>query len=187
MNAFDGVESYGAYWERMARLAKRKAKAPRGHVECGFSLISLLIAIAVAGILWMVAEPSFNSNAIDCKNPDARLGYTMRAKIANVTAILGSAYLDLESDYLQRGYPDTLDLGLDPWGNSYVFHKFTTIGKARKDHNLVRTNGPFDLYSMGPDGKTATPFTSASGGDDIIIANNGAYIGVACFHYRNTS
>ena len=57
-------------------------------------------------------------------------------------------------------------------------------GPKRKDHNMVPVNSYFDVYSMGPDGKTATPFTSIPGGDDIVIAGNGQYVGVACFYYK---
>jgi len=33
---------------------------------------------------------------------------------------------------------------------------------------------------MGPDGVTATPFTSTLGKDDIVMANDGDYFGLAC-------
>lgn len=156
----------------------------------GFSLISLMITIAVAGILWMIGQPTFNNQAIDCKNPDARFGYTNRAKLANITGALGIVHLKLERHYLQHGtYPETMELGLDLWDHPYMYHVYTTTGDARKDHqnHEVNTGGYPDVYSLGPDGRTATPFTSVAGGDDIVIANNGAYIGVACFHYRRMS
>ena len=40
-------------------------------------------------------------------------------------------------------------------------------------------NSDFDLYSMGPDGQTATPLTAKASRDDIVRANNGGFIGVA--------
>lgn len=156
----------------------------------GMSLISLLIALAVAGILWMLAAPHYNTTSIDCKNPDVRLGYKMRTILASMAEVLGGAHLYLESYYLQHNaYPATLDLGIDPWNNPYVYHINTTVGKARKDHqnHNVNTGGYPDVYSMGPDGKTASPFTSVTGGDDFVIAKNGSYIGVACFLYRRKS
>ena len=50
---------------------------------------------------------------------------------------------------------------------------------VRKDHNLVPLNTDFDLYSMGPDGESASPLTAKASRDDIIRANNGSYIGTA--------
>lgn len=153
----------------------------------GFTFISVISALAISAVLVAWGIGAFPNAGIDCKNPNVRPGFIMRAKIANVVGSLGVVHLKVEMFSLSHNrYPvdaNELGLGNDPWGNPYVFHKFTTVGKARKDHNLVRVNGPYDVYSMGPDGKTTTPFTSALGGDDIVIANNGSYIGVACYHY----
>jgi general secretion pathway protein G len=52
-------------------------------------------------------------------------------------------------------------------------------GKARKDRFLVPLNTDYDLYSDGPDGKTASPITAAPSQDDIIRASDGSYVGVA--------
>lgn len=153
----------------------------------GFSFFSLLSALAIAGILWMLSAPTFGNNDIDCKNPDRRLGYLTRAKVANAIGELGRVNLKIQRFELSHNrYPENgeLDLGNDPWGNPYVFLSFKDVngnGPKRKDHNMVPVNRYFDVYSMGPDGKTATPFTSIPGGDDIVLAGN--YIGVACFHY----
>lgn len=40
-------------------------------------------------------------------------------------------------------------------------------------------NSDFDLYSMGPDGKTATPLTAKASYDDIIRAVDGKFLGLA--------
>jgi hypothetical protein len=47
------------------------------------------------------------------------------------------------------------------------------------DHSLVPINTDFDLYSMGPDGRNSPPLTAKHSRDDIVRANNGAFIGVA--------
>lgn len=153
----------------------------------GFTLLSLLVAITVAGILWMIGPPLFNSQPIDCKNTARSIGYINRAKLASMTATLGAVHIDLERYYLQHNaYPASMDLGLDPWDRPFVYSQPATTGKARKDHQNhdVNTGGYPDVYSLGPDGKTASPFTSTVGCDDFVIAKNGAYIGVAAFYYR---
>ena len=84
-------------------------------------------------------------------------------------------------------FPASLDeIGLanmeDPWGNPYQYLNIAVDpgnGKVRKDHNLVPLNTDFDLYSMGPDGKSASPLTAKASRDDIIRANNGSFIGPA--------
>ena len=73
------------------------------------------------------------------------------------------------------------DTMLDPWGNPYQYLpvKGAPKGKLRKDHFLVPINSDYDLYSMGPDGKSSSALTSGTSRDDIIRANDGAYFGVA--------
>ena len=160
----------------------------------GLSLLELLAAMAIVGILTVFATYMFGGNGLNCDEPNARPSYTMRAKIAAITADIGEIKLKAERFDLNNGrYPTSLaELGLDgktdPWGNPYVFTDLTTIngvGKARKDHNLHPVNTHFDIYSLGPDGVTATPFTSTLGKDDIVMANDGSYFGAAC-HYNGS-
>lgn len=76
---------------------------------------------------------------------------------------------------------------LDPWKRLYVYLPLNTpsaIGKARKDKNLVPINSDFDLYSVGPDGLTTPPITAPQSQDDVIRADNGAFVGVASDYNR---
>jgi len=85
-------------------------------------------------------------------------------------------------------YPqDLAEIGLDglrdPWGNPYqylVVYGLQNVGPVRKDHDMKPVNRGYDIYSMGPDGATSTPFTSNIGKDDIVMANDGDYLGLAC-------
>jgi general secretion pathway protein G len=52
-------------------------------------------------------------------------------------------------------------------------------GDLRKDRFLVPLNSDYDLYSMVKDGASKGPLTAAESRDDILRANNGAFIGVA--------
>jgi general secretion pathway protein G len=71
----------------------------------------------------------------------------------------------------------------DPWGNPYqylpLYGRPANQNDARKDHNLHPINTDFDLYSMGPDGESKKPLQNAQSRDDIIRANDGAFVGVA--------
>jgi general secretion pathway protein G len=159
----------------------------------GFTLFELLITVVIVAILTVIAIPMFGGPGIDCNDKNQRLGYTERARVANAIGKLGEINLKVDMfDLNHNRMPASLaELNIsdttDPWGNEYVFTSFegmTGNGPKRKDHNMVPVNSYFDVYSMGPDGKTATPFTSIPGGDDIVIAGNGQYVGVACFYYQ---
>jgi general secretion pathway protein G len=77
------------------------------------------------------------------------------------------------SDYPEGGeYPDGGD---DPGGDD----KPANMGDVRKDRNLVPINSFFDLYSMGKDGQSRPPLTAPVSQDDVIYANDGAFIGLA--------
>lgn len=77
----------------------------------------------------------------------------------------------------------------DPWGNPYQYlvfppsqgngHGSAPPPGARKDRFLVPINSRFDLYSMGPDGASMPPLTAAKSRDDIVVANDGGFIGKA--------
>ena len=74
---------------------------------------------------------------------------------------------------------DTL---LDPWGRPYVYQSFTGLngkGKMRKDKNLNPINTQYDLYSVGADGQSKLPLTVPVSQDDVILARDGNYIGLA--------
>ena len=69
----------------------------------------------------------------------------------------------------------------DPWGQPYAYLPFTPStpnGPKRKSHGTVPLNSDYDLYSIGPDGTTATPLTSTHSKDDIVRAGNGGFVGL---------
>ncbi len=82
--------------------------------------------------------------------------------------------------------PDLATIGfdtlLDPWGRPYVYLSFTGLkgkGQMRKDKNLNPLNTQYDLYSVGADGQSKPPLTVPVSKDDVIMANDGNYIGLA--------
>lgn len=103
------------------------------------------------------------------------------------------AILDLQAMNFQISAMDPLPASLadigkgdlkDPWGNPYEYLRFDlSTGKdpkgARKDRSLHPLNSFFDLYSKGPDGASQLPLTAKASHDDIIVANDGKFVGVA--------
>lgn len=52
-------------------------------------------------------------------------------------------------------------------------------GQARKDRNLVPINTEFDLYSSGKDGESRGPLTAKASRDDVVVARDGSFVGLA--------
>ena len=157
--------------------------------ESGVTILELLVALVIASILATMAAANFGGSEPDCDNPNAKQSPLMRGKISDVMGDLGTIHMAASRFELSyRRYPDSLaEIGLDhlrdPWGNPYqylvVFGR-DDVGPVRKDHNLKPVNSGYDVYSLGPDGDTASPFTSTGGKDDIVMANDGDYFGLAC-------
>lgn len=141
----------------------------------GFTLLELVLALGVVAVLATLAVNAWSGwrERVDVKRA-----------VDDITAI--SAVVD---QYFQdtQSYPASLDTigrgGLrDPWGNAYGYLNLAATpgnGQARKDHSLVPLNSDYDLYSRGPDGRSAPPLTSSLSRDDIVRANNGRFVGPA--------
>ncbi|HJX31306.1 MAG TPA: prepilin-type N-terminal cleavage/methylation domain-containing protein [Thermodesulfobacteriota bacterium] len=145
---------------------------PRSRKGCcsGFTLVEIAIVVAIIGTLATIAIPSYWQ-------------YIEKVKISRaIVEIYG-----LEKEIIiYEPLPNSLaEIGqgglLDPWGHPYEYLKVEGAkkGKLRKDRFMVPVNSDFDLYSMGKDGKTATPFTAKASRDDIVRASDGAYVGLA--------
>ena len=152
----------------MRDVAERPAR------QGGVTLLELMVVVAAIVVLGSLAVPAFN-------------GYIERSRVARAVSDIGTVSLQLYRWQLNtRNFPATLAeagivLGNDPWGRPYRYLRVAgaNVGQLRKDHNLVPINTDFDLYSLGPDGQSAAALTAQPSRDDIVRANNGAYIGVA--------
>ncbi|MHB1016234.1 MAG: prepilin-type N-terminal cleavage/methylation domain-containing protein [Desulfurivibrionaceae bacterium] len=139
----------------------------------GFTLVELLIVIAIIATLAGIATPLFSE-------------YIDRVKIDRAKVEIRMISQEISIFYNENNrYPVNLaELGLgplrDPWGNPYQFLPVAGAkkGKLRKDYSMVPVNQDYDLYSMGKDGKSQPPFTAAASRDDIVRANDGSYIGL---------
>ncbi len=139
------------------------------------TVVELTTALCIVGVLLAISVPAYKNYRERMRIEQAKLD------IGVMSGIVANFRQD------QRAYPDSLaDAGLggmrDPWGNPYGYLNLgdrNARGYARKDHSLVPINTDFDLYSMGPDGRSAPPLTAQHSRDDIVRANDGAFIGVA--------
>ena len=152
-------------------LAVRRYRRTRG-----FTIVELLLTLAIFSILVGVGYSSY-STVLERNRTAAVVNDLTRIKFA--IERFRAAEDELPESLAGIG----MDGMRDPWGNAYAFLNFETVhgnGHKRKDHNLVPINTEYDLYSKGPDGRSASPLTAAISKDDIIVANDGAYIGRAC-------
>ena len=161
--------------------AIRATAETRRRWRQGFTLIELILAVAVLATLAAIAIPAYR-DAVE----KARI-----ARAMGDISTIGKEILAYQAD--TGGLPTTL-AGVsranfrDPWGNPYQYLSIGCVevtGKckapqgARKDRFLVPLNSDFDLYSEGKDGRSQPPLTARESRDDVVRAADGGYIGLA--------
>jgi general secretion pathway protein G len=145
--------------------------------QSAYTLLELLVALVVVSILTAVAIPAFGN-------------YIQNAKINNAILDIKSIDAAIERRFSDNpNLPDSLsdifnNVPVDPWGNPYRYLRIqggdpANNGQKRKDHSLVPINSDYDLYSSGPNGRSLPPLTARHSRDDIVRANNGAFVGKA--------
>jgi len=141
----------------------------------GLTLLELLLALAVAGILAVIAVGGFNQ-VLD------------RARVESAKVEIAELQMQIERYRSQHfRLPDKLaDIGqgafLDPWDRPYHYTRLEgTKGKgaARKDRKLNPLNSDYDLFSAGKNGVFKNQVSNKDSLDDIIRAHDGAYVGLA--------
>jgi general secretion pathway protein G len=137
--------------------------------------VELMVAIGILAVIAAIGLPSYVS-------------YKQRAYVAAATMDIMTiaTAINRYNTVNNSPPPDLATIGfdtlLDPWGRPYVYLSFTGLhgnGQMRKDKNLVPLNTQYDLYSVGADGQSRLPLTVPVSKDDVILANDGNYIGLA--------
>ncbi len=136
------------------------------------AIVGILAAIAYPPFIGFLTSVRYQKSKQDLKNIESEI-----IAFVETTGHLPDSLADVGMDGM-----------LDAWGNPYEYLRIdggTTPGlngKRRRDRNLNPVNTDFDLYSKGPDGKSAAQFMAAKARDDLVRANNGRYFGVAEEH-----
>jgi general secretion pathway protein G len=165
----------------------------------GFTLIEIMIVLAIIGLLSVIAGSRYLGYIEKVRVASAA------ASIRAIEVALDD-FVRFEHPLPTTLSEIGLDNMVDPWGHSFAYLPFTTnsngsgnsggnsggsggsgsgpdggsyIGQARKDHFLVPLNSDYDLYSVGKDGESRAPLSAPQSADDVIRANDGAYIGLA--------
>jgi general secretion pathway protein G len=146
----------------------------------GFTLVEVVIAVIIVAVLAAIAVPSYRRYVE--KNLEATAVSDIQTIAWKLKAIMLEDPTRLPDTLSQISFGAALPL-TDPWGRPYrylpLYGRPENVNDARKDHNLHPINSDFDLYSMGPDGDSAKGLQNAKSRDDIIRANDGAFIGKA--------
>ena len=153
---------------------RQKRSAGTGAGGAGFTVLEMLVVVMLVGTLAAISIPIY----FEALNA-ARIART-RADIKNISTTIDVRRLETGT-YINSLAEVRLDNLLDPWGHRYQYLRIEGTknhGKARKDKNLVPLNSDYDLYSIGRDGKTASPLTAKASKDDVVRANNGGFIGL---------
>jgi general secretion pathway protein G len=163
--------------------ANRLARASLATLPCvtawrgrhrGFTVVELILAVTIIGILGALALLGFQ-------------GYRDRIKLDQAVGdlvVLSVSIGEFKAD--NKRFPTDLaeigkDTMRDPWGHAYQYIDHSggsNTGLWRKDKNIHPINTDFDLYSMGKDGTSVAPLTANPSRDDIIRANDGAFVGL---------
>lgn len=129
----------------------------------GLTFVEVLVCLIIVGLLSLIAIPSY-SNFRD-KAHNSRCV----AEIRDLETTIAATVADTST------YPTVAQLGLDtrrdPWGHFYVYG-----APDRKDFDFINTD--YDLYSKGRDGLSGQRITLDESHDDIIRANDGAFLGL---------
>lgn len=142
----------------------------------GMGLIDLMLAVIIASLLMAVAVPAYDQ-------------FIDRARVARAIGDIGSISIAIERFGIKNNsrLPNSLnellmDVPFDPWGAPYQYLNIVAAGPGngafRKDGKLNPLNSDFDLYSVGSDGESMGPLSASASRDDIVRANNGAFIGL---------
>ena len=148
----------------------------RFHTQRGVTIMDLMLTLIIASLLLAVAVPAYDR-------------YTQRAKVSKAIGDIG--YISLAIDRFRLRNRDRVPMSLDelnidipedPWGQPYVFLNIidgdSNTGAVRKDGRLNPLNTDYDLYSIGKDGDSSTALNAGPSRDDIVRANDGAFVGL---------
>lgn len=143
--------------------------------ERGFTLVELIVVVAILGLLMLLAIPSY-SQYVDLARAD-RAEADIRTLEKEITAYA------IDNGRFPNGLGDIgRDTLMDPWGNPYGYHDLTQAGATFMEFSngdRLNTNKYFDVFSKGKDGTTSEGVYDDTCADDIALLGDGGDVAVA--------
>ena len=151
----------------------------------GFTIVELVISLAIIATMAAIAVPLLKDYIYKGKVDRAIIEIRMLSKEVIFFKTERGRYPGWPPDRLETLQEIGRDNFLDPWGTPYQYRNLENSRldaqgkpqKCRKDRQSNPLNYDFDLYSMGPDKRTQSQITKGFGGDDIVRAVDGQYVG----------
>jgi general secretion pathway protein G len=138
----------------------------------GFTVLEALVTLLMLGIAAVLVVPTY-------------MGHIEKARVVKAVGEIKEMGESIEVyRRVHRELPPSLaDLGyqnpLDPWGNPYRYMRIDNnpTYQERLRGASSPLNSRYDLYSMGKDGKSERDIHGEFSRDDIILADDGEFIG----------
>lgn len=165
--------SYSREWTCRAMAGPAPGQHGAALDNRGFTLVELIMVIAIIGVLALMAIPSYSRLSNVAKNARCK------SEIRTVEKSIIAYNLD------NAKYPDgPLDATVtttlnDPWGRPYQYYniqKNGTGGAYVEWDGSTTINHDFDLYSMGVNGLGTHDLNDPNCNDDIIRAADGLIV-----------
>ena len=176
------------------------SEAPQDDERPGFTLLELMVVTVIIVILAAIVVPNYLAYVTTARNVKATAeikqfvrdinNYRLRQNLqlpvsleaAGVTHLLdpwGSPYIYLDFGQLP---PPAPGFGVDKDGGGGIFGGplgGPTTTNSIRTLDGARINRLFDLFSLGADRWAAPDIRAAESADDIILAEEGDYVGLA--------
>lgn len=147
-----------------------RAAAGRFWNDRGFTLVELLVVVAIIAVLALIAFPLFG-RIVD------------NAKVSRCATEVRNLEKDITGYLVEKGVlPDSLnDIGRgslkDPWGHNYQYANLANGDPARESFG-VALNTDFDVFSLGSDGVSQADIFAAESMDDVVRSGDGGWVGL---------